>query len=434
MTGEAPDFAAARDHVIRETVRLERRLRRRGVAVPANAALPAAEALAEVGLGDRERARAAMQAALVQRPEDRDHFEEAFAAFWRRLRAGLEATAAQVEEAADADDGRRPTTVIENDEAFDELPEIGDATPESGDFEDRTAQFRGLGGSTDASASGVDLDRRPGTYSAVGERTPVKGDADRTRTVHEATMRRFEYALVTLCGRRWASSRNGTAVDARRALRESMTTGGVTMSLPTRERKRTDFSACVLVDVSRSVLDAVDRGFLLSTLDTLVADGRSVRTFFFDTEIRDVTDVFADARGDPEAALERAEVAWGGGTRIGLSLLALRRRRPDAVDWRTVTLVVSDGLEVGETDDLREGLSWLSRRSRTVLWLNPLATSTAWAPTCRGMEVALPFVDGVFAFGGDEDLDDAARQLSRHGPKGPVGYEYDFRDRGGVAE
>ena len=83
---------------------------------------------------------------------------------------------------------------------------------------------------------------------------------------------------------------------------------------------------CVLVDESRSVLDAIDRAFLLDFLDQLVAAGRSVRVFFFDTAIREVTDVFAGARGDPATALERAEVAWGGGTRIGESLGTLRER------------------------------------------------------------------------------------------------------------
>jgi uncharacterized protein with von Willebrand factor type A (vWA) domain len=243
-------------------------------------------------------------------------------------------------------------------------------------------------------------------------------------------MRRFERALATLAGRRFAAAPTGDSVDARRALRRSLSTGGVTVTLPTRERDRTAFRTCVVVDVSRSVLDAVDRRFLLSVLDALVADGRSTRVFFFDSDVREVTRAFASSRGDPAAALERAEVAWGGGTRIGASLAALRREWPDAVDRRTVTLVVSDGLEVGELDELERAAAWLARRSRAVLWLNPLATSTEWEPACRGMVAVLPYVDGVFAFGGDADLDDAARQLTRRGDRGPVGYEHDFRDRG----
>jgi hypothetical protein len=281
------------------------------------------------------------------------------------------------------------------------------------------------GGTSDGERS------RVSTYSAGGAGTPV-ADESTGAPLDRAALRRFEGALSTLAGRRWGPG-GGRRIDARRALRSSVGTGGTVVSVPTRERTPDAFRACLLVDVSQSVLDTVDRGFLLAVLDALVDDGRGVRVFFFDTEIREVTAVFADSRGDPAAALERAEVAWGGGTRIGDAIADLRRRWPGAVDRRTVTLVVSDGLDVGAVDDLERGMTWLARRSRAVVWLNPLAASARYEPTCRGMAAALPYVDGLFAFAGSDDLDEVARQLSRHGPRGPIGYEHDFRDRADAA-
>ena len=428
---DSPDFVAAREHVLREVVRLERELRRSGAAVPVNAALSATEAVAEVGLADRRAVRAATRATLVRSPADGDLFAEAFPEFWYRLRTGLEAVAAREAGRADADlgDGRPEGLSVEAASALsetetqppDEAPTDG---PESHDVASRRV--------ADTPATATDRavgEERPATYSAVGERGVVGAEASGGETVSAATMRRFERALAALAGRRFSASPSGQTVDARRALRESMSTGGVTMTVPTRERAETAFRTCALVDVSRSVLDAVDRRFLLSVLDVLVADGRSTRVFFFDTDVRDVTPAFESSRGDPAAALESAEVAWGGGTRIGSSLAAVRERWPEAVDRRTVTLVVSDGLEVGELDELERAAAWLSRRSRAVLWLNPLATSTAWEPTCRGMAAVEPYVDGMFAFGRDEDLADAARQIGKRGTRGPVGYEHDFRDR-----
>jgi hypothetical protein len=155
-----------------------------------------------------------------------------------------------------------------------------------------------------------------------------------------------------------------------------------------------------------------------------------VRVFFFDTEVREVTHIFETAGGDPARALERAEVAWGGGTRIGASLASVRRRWPHAVGRRTVTLVVSDGLDVGDVGTLEAGMTWLARRSRAVVWLNPLAATRGYEPTCRGMSTALLYVDGLFAFAGPADVTEIARQLERHGATGPVGYEHDFRERG----
>ena len=430
-SGDAPDFAAAREHVLREVVRLERELRRAGADVPVNAALAAAEALAEVGLTDRAAVRAATHATLVRSPRDGDVFADAFPEFWYRLRTGLEATAAHDETGDRADgleNGRFEELSVEapgelNDVEAADLEGDGVVAPE-----DRSVASRRVADTPAAAGERDAGEDRPGTYSAVGERGVVAASSG-GEAVSEATIRRFERALATLAGRRFGVSPSGDRVDARRALRESMSTGGVTVTLPTRERTETAFRTCVFVDVSRSVLDAVDRRFLLSVLDALVSDGRSTRVFFFDTDVRDVTAAFASSRGDPATALARAEVAWGGGTRIGSSLATVRGRWPDAVDRRTVTVVVSDGLEVGEVAELEDTAAWLSRRSRAVLWLNPLATSAAWEPTCRGMAAVEPYVDGVFAFGGDDDLDDAARQIAKRGDRGPIGYEHDFRER-----
>jgi uncharacterized protein with von Willebrand factor type A (vWA) domain len=266
---------------------------------------------------------------------------------------------------------------------------------------------------------------------ASGRRSPVaveSADADR---VDRAALDRFEDALATLSGRRWSRTPAGDAVDARRALRESLDTGGVAVSLPRREREPDDFRTALLVDVSRSVLDAIDRGYLLSFVDALVADGRAVRAFFFDTDVREVTETFGQTGADPAEALAAAEVDWGGGTRIGASLGTLRRRRPHAVDRRTAAVIVSDGLDVGDVDDLEREMAWLARRAGAVVWLNPLAASASYEPTCRGMAAALPYVDGLFAFAGNDDLREVARQLGRHGARGPVGYRQDFRDRSG---
>jgi hypothetical protein len=439
-SGGVADFVAAREHVIREVVRLERELRRAGASVPVNAALAATEALAEVGVEDREAVKAATHATLVRSPRDSDLFAEVFPEFWYRLRTGLEATATHDDtgdRAGDLGNGHSEGLSMETPGALaDEgTRDLGDAVEGEGSvaLEDRSVTSRRVVDTPAAEAERDASEERPATYSTVGERAVVAAAETEGEAASEATIRRFERALVALAGRRFSASPSGCGVDARRALRESMSTGGVTVTLPTRERTETVFRTCIFVDVSRSVLDAVDRRFLLSVLDALVADGRSTRVFFFDTDVRDVTAAFASSRGDPATALANAEVAWGGGTRIGSSLAAVRERWPDAVDRRTVSIVVSDGLEVGEIDELEAAAAWLSRRSRSVLWFNPLATSTEWEPTCRGMVAAKPYVDGVFAFGGDDDLDDAARQIAKRGTQGPVGYEYDFRDREGEA-
>jgi uncharacterized protein with von Willebrand factor type A (vWA) domain len=186
--------------------------------------------------------------------------------------------------------------------------------------------------------------------------------------------------------------------------------------------------ACLLVDVSRSVLDVLDRSFLVTFLRRATAEWRDVRVFFFDEDIREVTESF-DARTSKGAidALDRAETEWGGGTRIGASLARLRTDSPEAVSRESAVFVLSDGLEMGDVDSLEREAARLSRRAGAVFWCNPLAASVEYEPTARGMAAALPYVDGLFAFSGPADLAEMAYQLDRRGQHGRIGYEYDPR-------
>ncbi|HET7323310.1 MAG TPA: VWA domain-containing protein, partial [Halococcus sp.] len=202
------------------------------------------------------------------------------------------------------------------------------------------------------------------------------------------------------------------------------------MDVPRRERQLSAVRACLLVDVSQSVLDVLDRSFLIRFLRRVRAEWRDARVFFFDDDLREVTQSF-DAESQKAAldALSRAETEWGGGTRIGGSLERLRTEFPHAVDRRSVVFVVSDGLEMGDVSTLETELSSLSRSAGAMLWLNPLAVSPAYKPTARGMAAALPYLDGLFGFAGPEDLTEIAHQLRRQGVHGRVGYEYDTRKR-----
>jgi hypothetical protein len=200
------------------------------------------------------------------------------------------------------------------------------------------------------------------------------------------------------------------------------------MSLPKRRRKRTDVRGVVLADVSQSVLDVIDRDFLIRFLHALRSEWKSTRVFLFDTDVRDVSTAFdADSTAAAYAALERAEAEWGGGTRIGHALTTIRDRHPTTVDRRTVVLVVSDGLEMGDVSELADGVSWLAGRAPLVLWLNPLAAMEPFEPTASGMAAALPHVDGVFAFADHTDVTEIARQLERYSGTEPLGYRQDRR-------
>jgi uncharacterized protein with von Willebrand factor type A (vWA) domain len=418
-----PDFVAARDHVINELVRFVRALRRTGVDVPANAGTTAGRALAEVGFDGRERAKIALRACLLTEHTDETTFENLFAEFWRRLTAGLDASGPAERPANGPDGGLAP---LGAEAAPGERAESDDGAEHA--EEDPDEGRSGLGAAVGRETTTADEEGEVVTarYSPTGHRTAVSVPDVAGKAGFEGAFSDLTRALAGLAGRRWGAGKD--TPDIRRALRASVGTGGTIIDVPRRERQRTAVRARLLVDVSQSVLDVLDRSFLIRFLQRARAAWRDARVFFFDDDLREVTQSF-DAESSSAAldALSRAEAEWGGGTHIGGSLERLRTEFPHSVDRQSVVIFVSDGLEMGDVSALEAELSSLSRTAGAVCWLNPLAASPAYEPTARGMAAALPYLDGLFAFSGPDDLTEIARQLRRQGIHGRIGYEYDTR-------
>ena len=429
-----PDFGGARKHLLTELVRFVAVLRDEGVDVPASGTLEAARALATVGLDDEAHVSAALRATLLSETADSAAFEEAFPDFWHRLRGGLDriVTASDGPEVADESEGRTDADLVDDTDNGD--PEtLAEADPPetdgagAGDVAARIPTDRRHASGDRPAASGDSDSRR---YSARGEREPIETGLMMPSSGELAATDRFVDALATRPGRRHRRSPRGPAVDARAALRESLETGGAPLQLPYTAPAMSELSCCLLVDVSGSVLDTIDRGALLALADRLVARAFGIRVFFFDTELLEVTETFTKSGGDPTAALRAAEIEWGGGTRIGHAFETLRRTAPHAVDHRTAVVVVSDGLDVGDRTLLTDGITWLADRAHSVVWFNPLAVSPAFEPESRGMSTVEPYLDALFGFAEATDLAEAARQIERRGLSGQVGYEHDSRHIG----
>ena len=432
---------AVRRHVIGHLTTFVRELRTEGADVPANAGIDAALAIRTVGLADRGRTKAALRATLVSRERDLETFDRLFPSFWERLVEPFEEPQERTPLTLLANHGSRK---VDGGDQDTDVPAGGNGgsettvpSPESadGDDDDPFSDPKGQTESPDSSP-GSDRENEVGftlnssTYSQVGQQQPIDlgrvgADDGLASAVEELTR-----AIGNLKGRRWETRSSGSRIDARRALRRSFGSGGTVPDIPLQARRRTAVRAVVLVDVSRSVLDTIDRGFLLRFLRSTYDDWRDVRIFFFDTDLRDVTDRFAvPSIEEALLALQRAEAEWGGGTRIGNAFATVREDYPYAIDRETTVFVISDGLEVAEVDQLKAEMARISRRSNAVFWLNPLAGTEGYEPTYRGMAAALPYVDGLFAFTDVADVEEIARQLRLRGAGESIGYRYDPRTR-----
>ncbi len=404
-------------------VRFLSRLRDRGVQVPSNAGITAGRALMEVGITSRMRVRSALKSSLISRPGDLDVFDRLFPRFWKDLREETSTAGETGDEIGHFPEGL--ATRMPPDPA-DDLPGDGDVRPNHEHGSNQTQMHSDVGEEEDPSPE-VTETASVSTYSPGGSRRPVEISGLYSGFDHRE-WKRFAEAIALKPGRRHSPAREGGEIDVRRSLRRSFQTGGRIMRLSRKKRERSISRTCVLVDVSRSVLDTLNETFLMEFLRAMHRYSPSSRIFFYDTEIREVTDIFEGP--GPEGSLHRlaAEIAeWGGGTRIGHALQHLRRRAPFAVDSTTGLIMISDGLDRGEMDELESGMAWLRRLSGFVFWLNPLATSPDYEPACRGMKRALPHVDGLFAYAGPGDLDEIARQVHRRGPHGSIGYRFDPR-------
>ena len=56
-------------------------------------------------------------------------------------------------------------------------------------------------------------------------------------------------------------------------------------------------------------------------------------------------------------------------------------------------MIVSDGWDRGDPDELGSQMARLSRVAHRVVWVNPLKASPGYAPLARGMAAALPYID-----------------------------------------
>jgi hypothetical protein len=228
-----------------------------------------------------------------------------------------------------------------------------------------------------------------------------------------AALRPFFARLHT---RRFAPSHLGSRIDLRAALRASARRGGDIAELPRKVRRTRPEPLVALVDISGS-MSRYSRMFL-HFLHALVA-GRDaadlrVHAFVFGTRLSHITRVLRTR--DPDVAVREVVDAvddWSGGTRIAYALAEFNRRWARRVlGGNPTVLLVTDGLEFGEIDDLAFEAERLSKSCRRLVWLNPLLRYTQFEPRARGVRALLSHVDAFLPVHNVDSLTALAHTLA----------------------
>ena len=366
------------DHLAENVLHFGRVLRTAGLAVGTDRLMLATQALQAGGLASRADFKATLAACLVDRPEHRPLFDQAFHVFWRdpdllgRIMALLLPQAQGRTGAPPPPENRRLADAL--------FPAPAEPRPS------RTEQL-------DIEAR-LDLSDR--------ERLQQR-DFDTMTAAEWAAARQALAALQPRLAQQ-LTRRHERAVRGRIAWRATLRAQGRNdFALPEREQARRRPAPLVLLaDISGS-MGRYSR-VLLHLAHGLLNPGPAAReqpvveAFVFGTRLTRITRQLK-AR-DPDAALAAVSAAvpdWAGGTRISQSLHAFNRDWARRVPPGATVLLVSDGLERGADDDpgcarLAFEAERLRLGCRALVWLNPLLRYAAFQPRAAGVQALLPQV------------------------------------------
>lgn len=373
-----------------------RALRRAGVRTDAARIALAAEAATLVGIEDKPDLCAAMEAVMVSREQDRFVFRELFDAWFRDPELANKLLAQMLPSAeGKAEPSKRRPRVREALAAPRPPVQVAEAKP------DKEVRF-------DAAMTASDRQRlQHADFNALG--------AAEYRLV-ERLARDIALPIPQLPSRRLRVAGDAGRQHARMhwpgVLHEAARTGGEFVRLPRLTRREQPLPLLVLVDVSGS-MERYAR-LLLAFLHAATRRAGRRDVFAFGTDLTDLTPAFRLA--DTDAMLQAAGAAipdYAGGTRLGASLSELRQRHARRlIGRRTLVLVISDGLDTGDTALLERELQWLKRHSRRLLWLNPLLRFAGYAPLARGAGVMHRHADAMLAVHNLSALDQLAASLA----------------------
>lgn len=349
-------------------------LRSAGMPVGSDRVHTALQALQLAGLESRAEFHAVLSACLVDRVEHRALFDQAFTLFWRdpdlagRLRAlRLPTLAAPPAGPPPPPENRRLGEAL-----FPRPPEA--PTPPG----DEPVEIQ-------AALSWNDRERlRQADFDTMS--------ADEWREA-QRLLSQLRLVFELLPTRRTRRAARPGTVDWRATLAAMARHGGELWDTCWRAPRTLPAPMVVLADISGS-MSRYSR-MLLHFAHAIGHVEARVESFVFGTRLTRTTRLLKSR--DPDIAVAqvvRAVADWSGGTRITTSLHDFNRlwaRR--VLGGRSTVLLITDGLEHGDTRQLGHEMERLKKRCRRVLWLNPLLRFDRFEPKAAGIRAMLPWVD-----------------------------------------
>lgn len=201
--------------------------------------------------------------------------------------------------------------------------------------------------------------------------------------------------------RRLKSSRQGK-IDIRHTIRKNLSHGNNFFELERKHRRIEKYRLIVLLDVSGS-MDKYSF-YLLKFIWSLKSNFKDIEAFVFSTKLIRITDFIDKSQLEQTLHLMSLNTDnWSSGTNIGACMLDFNEQYAKrALNGKSMTIVLSDGLDTGEPEMLSEQLHKIKMRTNKLVWLNPLKGMDGYQPLAKGMKAALPEIN---AFESAHNLD-----------------------------
>ena len=368
MIGNAPD-------PVESVTLFARLLRDAGLATSPQRVRDACEALLAIDLERPDEVRYALRAVFVTRREEGPVFDAAFDLFFSR--PGGEGRAGSIP-------GRSRPLALDPKQALAWMNALGLSSP---------GVAREIEGPP-ASSTG---------YSAE--------ELLRQRDFREMSWEELAAVRRLLRQSPWRVAERRT-VELRRTMRAAARQGGDAKRLARASPRTKRRPVVILCDVSGS-MDRYSRNLLVFA--HAIGRRERVETFAFSTHLTRITHLLR--HGDIDSALDHVADQVhdiGGGTRIADALHAFQRDHARRVlGHGAVVLIISDGWDRGDPDQLAREMARLRLSCHRLIWLNPLLGSSAYQPETRGMAAALPHCDDFLSAHSVEALDALGKLLAR---------------------
>ncbi|UXX84278.1 vWA domain-containing protein [Roseovarius pelagicus] len=385
-------------------VHFARALRKAGVNVGTAQVHVAVEAVERAGFTKRQDFYHTLRACLVTRPEHLETYHQVFAFFWRDpdyLERMMKMMLPLVQ-AMGGEDEARPKPAERR--AAEALSEAQARQPQAPDREEVEVDAS-FSWSEDEKFRQLDFEQMSAAEIRQASRM----------------MRTLRLPVDPMLTRRCTPSGYGRIPDTRRMLRRAMRRGGEmhTMSFKQPRKRPPDLVALCDISGSMSVYSRMMMHFLHALTWAPNPGWGHVHGFTFGTQLTNVTRALH--LRDVDLALQAAgqdAPDWQGGTRIGEAFLQFNR------DWSrrvlgqgAAVLLITDGLERGDTALLETQVERLARSCRKLIWLNPLLRWDGFAPKAAGIRAILPHVGSFHACHSLDAMSDLAHALDGPGEK-----------------